>query len=244
MAVTRGRPPTEAEESQYKALTARTPEDSLQRAETLANFVFANVAVVGTLLTGLGLVADGGALLESAPEVFGVPLPVLLVGLSLVAAIVALLPALKRVNPAHIDDVAKWYEGQVRRRGIAAIVALVLFAGAIITATVSASESGASDPRLSASWTGTGEEASATVKAELSGLASSATGRMTVHGVSAGEPRAELFRSSTRADSSGDVTVEATLGGVDGYSAIEARFVVRDEGEVIEDASLRMPRPE
>ena len=108
----RGRRPTEQEEKTYREASAVTQQQSLQKAETLANFVFANVAVVGTLLTGLGLVANDGALLRDAPEVLGIPLPVFLLGLSLVLAIVALTPKLGRINPARISETNKWYEGR------------------------------------------------------------------------------------------------------------------------------------
>lgn len=239
----RGRPPSEQEKKHYEAATARTPERSLEKAEALANFVFANVAVVGTLLTGLGLVADDGALLQRAPKILSIPVPVCLVGVSLVLAIVALLPSLSRINPARVSDVGAWYESQIRRRGIAVILALLAFAGAIITATVAVSDGAASDPRISADWTGTTRKATATVKAQITGLAESATARMAVRGVKRRDERDALFKAATRADASGAMAVEATVAGVGRYRAIAVRFIVRDGSEVIEDTRLLLRRP-
>ena len=113
---------------------------------------------------------------------------------------------------------------------------MAAFAGAIVSATLAASEGGASEPRISASWSGIGRDATATVEAKLTGLAASSTGRMAVRGLTRRGSRVALFKAAARVDAAGEMTVEATVAGVGRYRAIDVRFIVEDAGELIEDS--------
>ena len=85
----RGRAETPGDEGLDAAIKDLAPHLALARVD--GRFIFGNVAVIGTLLGALGLVASTQA--RPAPtEGLGVPLVVLLVGISLLFALVAITP--------------------------------------------------------------------------------------------------------------------------------------------------------
>lgn len=127
-----GEEPTSAERALIESAKALTPEKSLDRIDALARFVFANVAVVGTLLTGLGFLrasADyaGGTLLTTVA---------LFVALSLLLSLGATAPRLTRVRSADLVALERWYRRQVVRRGVLAITSAVALAAAVSLAVI------------------------------------------------------------------------------------------------------------
>ena len=219
--------PTQEEQTWHDATQRFKPEQSLDRTQTLANFVFANVAVVGTLLAGLGVVADKGAALRSAPKVGDYPLPVLLVGLSLAAASVAMWPKLTRLNLNRVDDVRGWYEGQIRRRGLAVVVALSALTAAIIVATLSFTSPALADARISTAVNGAGVEATLEVGIEVTGASDRALSVTTIDGRKASKS-VRLFNATTRADASGGIKVDASLDGIGKYERLVAVSTVKE----------------
>jgi hypothetical protein len=225
--------PSAEDEYWYDAAQKLTPDKSLERTQTLANFVFTNVAVVGTLLGGLGLVADKAGGIRDAPEVFGVSLPVLLVGASLLAASVAVWPKLSALKHNQVGEIKSWYEGQILRRGIAVIVALTLFSAAIVVATLYYSDPAVGDVAVSAAVTH-GEKPKLDVTVEATGVSSSAvTSTRVVQGASSA-----LFDSTGRANASGALKVSASVEGKAGGGRFHVTAVVKDGSEVIAEKSL------
>ena len=110
------------------------PEQSLQRVETTAKVVFTNVAVIATALAGLGLATDAGAALDRGPQILGIPVLLALVAGSLVSATVALTPSLRTVRRNSLTSVRRYYDGQLVRRGLSAILAMLLLAAALAEA--------------------------------------------------------------------------------------------------------------
>ena len=236
--------PTAEDQQWHAAAEQLSPQKSLERTQTLAGFVFANVAVVGTLLTGLGAAVDGGVVLRESPHFIGVPLPILFVGVSLLAASLAMFPKLGRVNPARPDEVKSWYSGQILRRGIAAIVSLTAFSAAIVAAIASFGSRSLSDVQISASRTGNGSGASLAVSVKVTRAPRKARALTTVNGTTRrGAPRHLLF-ARTRADASGALAVDASLNHMGRYTRLVVHSRVFDGDDKLADKRLviRVPR--
>jgi hypothetical protein len=227
--------PTADEQVWYEAAQQLTPEKSLERSQTLATFVFTNATIVATILAGLGIVADKTAALKSAPRIGDYPLPVLLVGISLFSASVAVWPKLTRLNPNRIDEVKDWYTGQIRRRGIAVSVALVALSAAIVLATLSFTAPALNTVAISAAVE---KSEKVTVKAtvEFGGASTSAVARTTIDHKPASGPIDRVYEATSRADASGTIKVEAAIAGVaPGGSFVVTATVMEGDEEVAKE---------
>jgi hypothetical protein len=232
--------PTAEDLRWYEAAQRFKPEQSLDRIQTLANFVFTNVAVVATLLGGLGLVENGAAALRSAPRIGDYPLPLLLVGLSLLAASVAVWPKLSRVNPSRIDTVKRWYTGQVLRRGIAVIVALTALSAAIVVATLSFVAPALNEVRLSASVE-EGKRVTLKVTVAVTGASPKAVATTTVDQKPKSGGSIRLFNSQSSADAAGAVEVEGSVVGVAHEGSFLVTSTVMDGTKVVARKTLEIP---
>jgi hypothetical protein len=127
-----GQEPTGAQRAVIEAAKGLSPDKSLERIDGLARFVFANVAVVGTLLTGLGLLpasaASVGGSLFTAIAV--------LVALSLLLALGATAPRLAWMRSSDLVAVERWYRRQIVRRGTLAIASAAALAAAVSLAAI------------------------------------------------------------------------------------------------------------
>lgn len=142
---------TVEDEALSAAAAELTPEKSLVRVEETARFVFANVAVVGTVLAGVGLITDVGSAWDEGPKVVGVPLPVALVAAALILAAVALVPLLVRVDTTDLAAVRSFYTFQLLRRGVCAILAMIALAAAIASAVATTATHGGASQALAVS---------------------------------------------------------------------------------------------
>ncbi len=228
-----GRPPSAEEKAGFAAAANLAPKESLLRIQELAKFVFTNVAVVGTLLTGLGLFTDLGAVLEESwnlPSPFeGVPVAVAALGLSLFCASLAIWPKMSSVDPSRLAEVNAWYERQIKRRGLWMTASLILFSAAILVATFTGT--GSADepekPSISASWIGLGDEATVSIAAKAEKVPSKWTMVTLVQGRQAGEDGEKgklvtIFRDRTQPNSAGELAVEGEIGVGERFSTIES----------------------
>jgi hypothetical protein len=129
-----------ADDRLWRDATAElTPARSLARIDDHAKQVLGTISVVGTLLTGLGLIA--GTRLEHSTV--GRWLAIAAVGAAALAVVVAWWYQLLRLTagfrPGNLIDVKHWYEQQFRRAygvwaaGVLLLVAIVLAAtGAMV----------------------------------------------------------------------------------------------------------------
>jgi hypothetical protein len=237
-----GQRTSQEDQKWFDAAREVTPQRSLETAERLANFVFANIAVVGTLITGFGLVVDPVSLADT-PHVKSIPLPVVLASLSLVSAVVAMTPALTRINPAQVDQVRRWYTRQILRRGIATICAMLLFAAALISITVAVATAHATDPRISAAWSGVGKNATLSLKVAVAGMPTSARCVSHAYGVKPSGAQTSLLSATTKADAAGDLALKITVDEVGAYERIELSSVVRNGSKELGRTTVRMERP-
>jgi hypothetical protein len=223
-----GKPPAPEDKADFAASANLAPDKSLQRVQELAKFVFSSVAVVGTLLTGLGLFTDLGDVLENSailPLPWGeVPVAVAALGLSLFFASVALWPKMSSVDLSRPKEVNGWYRRQIRRRGVAMIASLFLFSGAILVATFTGTSSidDPENPAISASWTGIGDDATVKVSVEMEKVPDDWTMVTTVRGRGAAGKGAVIFRDRTRPASDGALKVAGEIGVGKRFGRIES----------------------
>jgi hypothetical protein len=238
----RGRPPTAEEQRWLDAGTSLTPERSLERTTTLATLVFTNVAVVGTLLAALGTLGEDAAALRSGERILGVPAPVALAGASLLCATVAVLPSLARVNPTSAGAVERWYVGQIRRRAVAVIAALVLFAAAIVTATLAATDTRTDGPRISLAWTDVAAGARLVVKVQVEHAPVGALAETEVRGIGPRGRSVTLLKGLTPADARGAIDLDTTIAAISGLERVHVLCTVRDGRRRVGQEELTLRR--
>jgi hypothetical protein len=213
------------------------PEKSLARIQELAKFVFSNVAVIGTLLTGLGLFTDLGAVLENSwklpAPLEDVPVAVAALGLSLFCASLAIWPKMSGVDLWDLDAVEGWYRRQILRRGIWMILSLILFSTAILVATLTGAGSleKPKDPALSASWTGLEKDSKVKVTATAENVPSDWTMITIVRGYRLKGKATTIFRDWTRPDAAGELSVSGEIGVGEAFKKIESSSRFHAEGD-------------
>lgn len=126
------RPPTTAERLVRSSVDELAPHRSLAAIEAAGKFIFASVAVVGTITSGLGVaVANEG----SASLAWALPAIVSVV-VSLVCATLAITPSLRTLRPGNQIDAATFFSDQIKLRGGLVRVAGVTFALALLLAAL------------------------------------------------------------------------------------------------------------
>lgn len=223
-----GKPPGPADKADFAASANLAPDKSLTRVQESAKFVFSSVAVVGTLLTGLGLFTDLGDVLENSlvlPLPWGeVPVAVAALGLSLFFASVALWPKISSVDLSRPAEVNRWYRQQIIRRGVSMILSLGLFSLAILVATFTGTDAteDPEKPSISASWTGLDDEAAVSVSAEVKTVPENWTMVTTVRGRNKQGKWATIFRDQTRPNAEGELIVAGEIGVGKRFGRIES----------------------
>jgi len=222
-----GSAPTPAEKASFAAAANLVPEKSLARIQELAKFVFSNVAVIGTLLAGLGLFTDLGDVLENSaklPSPFeDVPLALAALGTSLFCASLAIWPKMSGVDLARLDEVENWYRRQILRRGLWMILSLALFSLAILMATFTGVGGGDPEkPSISASWTGLGKDAAVKVSVEAEKVPEDWVLVTVVRGRESGGKLATIFRDRTRPGADGALKVAGEIGVGESFDRIES----------------------
>lgn len=106
-----------------------TPEGSLTRIESKAAFVFGNVALVGTLAAGLGLVTD---LKLPASLQWLVILAGILLVIALTLALLATMPSWRSSIPVELNKLKAVYENWISVRGWLVRLSLLAYAAAFV----------------------------------------------------------------------------------------------------------------
>ncbi len=228
-----GTPPTPQQKAAFAAAANLAPEKSLTRIQELAKFVFSSVAVIGTLLTGLGLFTDLGKVLENGWAIGAVPLPVALAGLSLFSASCAIWPKMSTVDLSRLDQVEAWYRRQILRRGLWMTVSLALFSAAILCATFTGFDvvQAPTKPTISGSWKGPSGEATVRVAASAEKVPDDWAMVTLIRGREPGGKGRTLFHDWTRPSGSGELAVEGEVQTGAGFTKILAIGRLYAEGE-------------
>ena len=151
--VVQGRLPT-LEELRWRAASAEiTPAKSLDRIEAKATFVFTSVALIGTIITGFGLMSGVSSRLTQyrpwAEALYG------LLGGALACALIATLPSLRsRMRTLDVKTVRRYYTVSIRVRGWLTRIALLAFSFAFaIALSLLFVTNGQESPTLELQWT-------------------------------------------------------------------------------------------
>lgn len=238
-----GKPPSAEDKADFAAAANLAPDKSLLRIQESAKFVFTNVAVIGTILTGLGLFTDLGDVLDNSKVISlpwgDVPLPVAALGLSLVLASVALWPKMSTVDLTRPKAVRRWYTRQIFRRGLLMTFSLFFFSAAILVAAFTGIESGENleNPAISASWTGVGDDATVEVSVEAEEVPDDWRMVTTVRGKGPTGKSVLIFRDRTRPDADGALTVAGKIGVGKRFGRIESTARLYAEEDKAEEPS-------
>lgn len=183
------------------------------------------VSLVGSVVTGLGLVASGQ--LEKAGWARWLAVgAVCLAVLAVVSALGTLLLRFPRlVPPGNLDEVERFFRRQFTRAyGVVAAGVLLLAAVVLAGAAAVAVLAGAQEPAtaaLSVTVTGAGDEAKLAMRAEVPDVMAGGVVRAEVVGVPATGGRVVAARHVTVAGTAGAVTVALDTVPVGGYTSIE-----------------------
>ena len=212
-----------------------TPARSLARVDAATARVLGNVSVVGTLLTGVSLLAAGLSSASSGARhlaLGAVASAVLAVGCALTAQILTIRRGL---NTNNLAEVKEWYRGQFRRRAYPTRAATVLLLAAILMAggaavvalldrdkvrlTLSVSQiDGASPAASPAPATGSGAKLTVDVTFHALAVGSTATILVTATGP---DGTTVLARAALTPGTEGDATRTLTVGQVPRDSVVD-----------------------
>jgi hypothetical protein len=209
-----------------------TPAKSLARVDAAANRVLTSVTVVGTVLTGLGLLAAGQPTRNAVAG--GLSLTAVIAAvLSVAFALTAQVLTIRRgLNTNNLKAVRAWHHDQFRRRAYPAraasvlLTVAVLLAGGAATAQFVGSERAGmslaiSSTRPPAGAGGDGGPVALTVEATFRGLAEDATATILV---TTDRPDGVLVLAQAALTAGTDGTASRTLriGSVPGDAVIVA----------------------
>jgi hypothetical protein len=202
-----------------------SPEKSLARVDAKAQHVVTHVTVVGALLTGLGLVANGVVQRDSPVRW----LAVAAVGAAVLAVVLAVGSSLLRFSPVfapgNLLEVELWYRRQFRRARIVVAAGWLVLVGLAMAGAsavvILAQGPDAAEPMLAVETAGAGREAKLTVRAEFSGLDPGEVLRVEAVGAVDGGMERILGRAVVRAGAGGTPAARLEADDVAGLSAIE-----------------------
>lgn len=125
-------PVTPADDALLDAAKTLSPDKSIERVETHAKYLFTLVGTVGTLLTGFSLFTTNHAF-SRQPDLLRLPLSFVCGSLAL--AMVAMTPWPSSVDRDNLAEVRSFLNARLLLRGIAVVLAGLLFAAALVSVT-------------------------------------------------------------------------------------------------------------
>lgn len=187
-----------------------TPQPALDRIENKAGFVFGNVALVGTLATGLGLAAGTTIPDDVAPVAYAAGG---LLALALALALAAAMPSWQSQIPTDPGALRRLYERRITVRGwlvrLSLLAYALAFAAGIVVAVLAVSAP--VQPTLALRSAGTAAEPSVTGSVTAKGLDSDAEATTTLLAVAADGSEQTLATEVSRPGTSGQLAVTLTV---------------------------------
>lgn len=240
--------PTPTQTLISKAGDNLAPDKSVARLDELAKFLLATIALVGTILSGLGAFTDLG---EEFDDRWYILLPILaLVIATSICALMALRPMPYRVNVAILEEIQAIYTSRIKEKLTYVTAGFILLGVAIILAGIVPAIKAFDDPelsvRLSASWVekpASGDsEAQLLVKGEV--IVANASVTSEVHTkVTVGDANSAVTLSSQRAfvgsESELKLPVEAQT--TPGQDSITLTVTVKDGSEELYSKQMAIP---
>jgi hypothetical protein len=132
------RPTSPADQAWADLAAQLTPANSLARIDTVTNRAITTIAVLGTLLTGLGALSAGQLTPNSAAKALAAA-TVITAAVAVACALTAqVLTITRRLNPADLAAVQAWYRRQFATRAYATQAATILLIAAALLAGATA----------------------------------------------------------------------------------------------------------
>jgi hypothetical protein len=239
-AVGYGVAPDPADEQWQTAAEGLTPQESLSRINANARATVGAVTLIGTLLTGLGLLSAQALPTEGPTRGFALAAAAA-AGLSVLLALLYLALRLERLNVADIEQIKGWYKRQFRRARLAVLASWLLILAVVlaaVTAVLGLAPVGRPEPALGLRMIGIADKRTVTADVAVSGLHPGALVVVRVVGLAADAcPEVVLLDSRNRADQSGKVAVSSSIGSLPCNSA----FRLDVEGDAVVPGSLTVP---
>jgi hypothetical protein len=229
------------EDEQWQAARAElTPERSLARITANARATVATTALVGTLLTGLGLVS-GQTLLLGGPARWAALGAAAAALASVLTGLVYLAQRLREVNPRELGAVEQWYAEQFRRARLAVaaswlLVPAVVLAGVAVVATLL--PAGPGEPALALRVAGSGAARTVDADVTVSGQPAASVVTVRLLGIGGTCRATALLTGRGRADRSGKVTLSGHVAPV---PACHGAFRLEVSGDAVRAATLTVP---
>jgi hypothetical protein len=214
-----------SESKQWRTAAAElTPDKSLARmTENARFFVGSVITVVGTLLTGLGLVSATQLQATNPVRWFSV-MVVALAALAVILALLTITFRLSQIHPGNLDEVATWYRRRLRRNlwlqlAVFALIAAVVLAGGGAVLSLSQNPK---EAFLSMQANMADEEVQLSAKVSLDNLSSGDVVDTRIVGrARAGKAEVTILHNITVADASGKVSIVGNVGKLKGFSSFE-----------------------
>lgn len=202
-----GEPVSPTDQMWLDAAAELTPDKSVARIEDNAKYLLGGVAIIGTLLTGLGVLTSD----KVASHPVALMTTVVLTALSLAVAALALVPHGGDVSIEDVASVRRFYETDIKVRGRLVQAAGVLFGAAVLATSIPAIVIGVTEhpvgPYVAAHFLHKGNKLSLTVHVHASHLAADG---YVITKVSTKGGR-HLIQDRATADASGSVNDSASV---------------------------------
>jgi len=211
------------------------PAKSLAQIQDISKFLVGSVALVGTLITGFGLVAPDAV----RRTTFGFILAVILALGSLILALIAAVPRAADLNLADLTAVEAWYAPQIRQRRLAATASAIALGLAILvaggTALVSSSPAPVAATSLQVVGVGTSAKLQAAVHFKSMPTGSEASFRL--EGLKGEESSTRLSEGVATPAADGSADLAADISMPKGYGRFVLTAKVTKDGRTLVTAS-------
>jgi hypothetical protein len=189
------------------------PDKVLDRIDTRVTFIFGSVALVGTILAGLGITS--GSTSRLAPYKSLLTLALILVAIALGLAMISMLPSLRRVNPGNIFDVERFYTHRIQYRGWLARLALTAFSGALLVSLALALVAAALPPKptISLQWAAGAGKSGVTASVKGTNFEEGSVVEATVTAVASAKSPTVLAHALATIGASGALDIQMTMEG-------------------------------
>jgi hypothetical protein len=204
-------PATHPDWAPWRRLAAEwTPETPLGRIEAKAGFVFGNVALVGTLAAGLGLVT--GVRIPDALRPLSVATGGLVV-LALALALAAAMPSWRTSTPLRLEALKRLYERRIAMRGWLVRFSMLAYAAAFFAAVaiVVLAVTATAEPSLGLRAMAKGDAKVVTGTVNAQGLAADALASTTLVAILADGTTQTLATDISKPGAAGALTVTLTV---------------------------------
>lgn len=225
-----GRRPSDAERPWVAAMKELTPTKSFEMIEKHATFVFANLSVFTTLITGFAIVSDFKAPLA---RLWLMAIPVTLLAVALMLAALAITPRVVAFGTQNLTELEAAVEARLRSSGARIRIAGILFALAILSVVpiyaVLVRPSHKIAIRPSFRWATLDKVSTLTVAADLTGVRAFDEVSVRLNGIPTGASPTLLLEQSFAGTNDGTSAISVDVPNAERFARYELTATVKRE---------------